>query len=118
MTNEETSRFVRLKVELVLEIHDASALSGAALERIAEDAEVSGLGVLGEDRTHAELTVREDPAEALAHLVDPVDLVDGIPGAELVQAGWTSEQIDYDPDAMEWDLDEEDGADDSVETPR
>lgn len=116
MSNEETSRYVRLTVELVMEIHDAAALSGAALQRIADDAEVSGTGVLGEDRAHAEVSVREDPAEALAHLVDPVDLIEGVPGAELVQAGWTSERIDYDPNAVEWDLDEEDGPDDSAET--
>ncbi|WP_328319307.1 hypothetical protein [Streptomyces sp. NBC_00388] len=114
MTNEETSRYVRLKVELVLEVHDASGLCEAALERIADDAEGVQPGMLGEDRTHAERAVREDAAEAVAHLVDPLDLLGEVPGVELVQAGWSSERIDYDPDSLEWDLDEEDEPD--VET--
>ena len=37
----------------------------------------------------------EDTAEALAYLVDPFDLVSEIPGVELAQASWSSEQIDY-----------------------
>lgn len=112
MTNEETSRYVRLKVELVLEVHDAPALREAALERIADDAEGAQPGMLGEDRVHADAAVREDAAEAVAHLVDPLDLLGDVPGVELVQAGWSSEQIDYDPDSLEWDLDEEDELDD------
>ncbi|WP_328537032.1 hypothetical protein [Streptomyces sp. NBC_00344] len=115
MADKETTRFVHLTVELVVEVHDNTALSGAALERIAEDAE-NGPGVLGEDRTHAGTPAGEDPAEALAYLVDPLDLVAGVPGVELVQAGWSCERIDYDPDALEWDLDEEDGPVNGTET--
>ena len=62
-----------------------------------------------EERAHAESAVTEDTAEALAYLVDPFDLVSEVPGVELAQASWSSEQIDYDPDSPEWDLDEEDG---------
>ncbi len=29
--------------------------------------------------------------------------------SKLAQASWSSEEIDYDPDALEWDLGEEDG---------
>lgn len=104
MSEEETSRFVRLRVDLVLEIEDADRLAAAALERIAEDP-----AMRPEERAHAEAAVREDGAEALAYLVDPVDLVEALPGAELVQASWSSERVGYDPDDEEWDLDEEDG---------
>ncbi|MFF3327738.1 hypothetical protein [Streptomyces sp. NPDC002889] len=105
MTTSETSQFVRLRVELVLEIGDSGALTGAALERIAADEFMPD-----EERAHARAAVREDEAEALAYLVDPFDLVAQVPGVELAQASWSSEQIEYDPEAEEWDLDEEDGA--------
>ncbi|NEB73708.1 hypothetical protein G3I40_00370 [Streptomyces sp. SID14478] len=110
MSTDETSRFVRLKVELVLEVADAEALTGAALQRIAEDEVMPD-----EERGHAESAVQEDAAEAVAYLVDPLDLVGDVPGAELVQASWSSEQVDYDPDSPDWDLDEDDDAEDDEE---
>ncbi|MFJ9039260.1 hypothetical protein ACIRF8_22015 [Streptomyces sp. NPDC102406] len=106
MSTDETSRFVRLKVELVLEIADGEALTGAALQRVAEDEAMPD----GE-RTHAESAVQEDEAEAVAYLVDPFDLVGDVPGAELVQASWSSEQVDYDPDSPDWDLDDDEAED-------
>ncbi|MFJ8188612.1 hypothetical protein ACIQ8D_02255 [Streptomyces sp. NPDC096094] len=104
MSTPETSRFVRIRVELVLEIDDEEAVTGAALQSLADDADLPDA-----ERVHAERAVTEDTAEALAHLVDPFDLVSAVPGVELQQASWSSEQIDYDPDSPEWDLDEEDG---------
>ncbi|MFI6642086.1 hypothetical protein [Streptomyces sp. NPDC050504] len=99
MSTPETSRFVRLRVELVVEVEDSEALRAAALEE--------GL--------HAEEPDGEpagDDAEALAHLLDPVDLVGQVPGVELVHASWSSEQVAYDPEADEYggddDWDEED----------
>lgn len=106
MSTSETSRFVRLRVELVVEVGDTDALTKAALQRIAEDVEMPA-----DERVHAEDAVTEDTAEALAYLVDPFDLVGGVPGTELAQASWSSEEIDYDPDSPEWDLDEDDEAD-------
>ncbi|MCX3060039.1 hypothetical protein [Streptomyces beihaiensis] len=103
MSTDDTSRFVRLKVDLVLEVSDAEALTGAALHRVTEDDAMPA-----EERAHAEAAVQEDEAEALAYLVDPFDLVGEVPGAELVQASWSSEQVDYDPDSPDWDLDEDD----------
>ncbi|MFF2521839.1 hypothetical protein [Streptomyces liangshanensis] len=105
MTTSETSRFVRLRVELVLEIDGPEALSAAALGRIVADETMRE-----DERAHARATVREEPAEALAYLVEPYDLVRDVPGVELAQASWTSEEIDYDPDAVEWALDEDDEA--------
>ncbi len=104
MSTTETSRFVRIRVDLVLEIDDEQAVTGAALQALADDAELTDA-----ERAHAEQAVTDDTAEALAHLVDPFDLVGEVPGVELQQASWSSEQIDYDPDSPEWDLDEDDG---------
>ncbi|MET7366643.1 hypothetical protein ABZS61_12570 [Streptomyces sp. NPDC005566] len=104
MSTSETTAFVRLRVEMVLEITDADALTGTALESIAADYAASGAAAedSGEERMHAEATVREDDAEALASLIDPFDLVSQVPGVELAQASWSSETIDYDPGADDW----------------
>ena len=110
MSTEETSRFVRLRVELVLEIDDPDAVTKAALRRLAEEDDVPA-----DERAHAEDAVTEDTAEALAFLVDPFDLVKAVPGVELAQASWSSEAVDYDPDSPDWDLDEDDADDDEDE---
>jgi hypothetical protein len=94
----------------VLEVGDADAVTKAALQRIAGDTDMPA-----DERTHAEGAVTEDTAEALAYLVDPFDLVSEVPGIELAQASWSSEQIDYDPDSPDWDLDEDDAAEDDEE---
>ncbi|MGW5974868.1 hypothetical protein [Streptomyces sp. NPDC055186] len=104
MSTPETSRFVRLRVDLVLQIDDEAAVTSAALARIADDGDMTDA-----ERLPARDTVNEDAAEALAYLVDPFSLVGDVPGVELQQASWSSEQIDYDPDSPEWDLDEGDG---------
>jgi hypothetical protein len=103
MSNEETSRFVRLRVEIVLEVDDPGAVTKAALQRLAGESDLPA-----DERAHAEGAVTEDTAEALAYLVDPFDLVSEVPGVELAQASWSSESIDYDPDSPDWDLDEDD----------
>ncbi|MFI5962672.1 hypothetical protein ACIA8J_10930 [Streptomyces asoensis] len=103
MSTEETSRFVRLRVEVVLEVHDEDAVTQAALRRLADDTEVPDA-----ERAHTEGAVTEDTAEALAYLVDPFDLVGEVPGIELQQASWSTERVEHDPDSPEWDLDEDD----------
>ncbi|MEV5435660.1 hypothetical protein AB0K80_06445 [Streptomyces sp. NPDC052682] len=103
MNTPERSRFVRLRVELVLEIDDEDAVTAAALRRIAGDRDMPDA-----ERVPAQAAVTEDTAEALAQLVDPFDLVSEVPGVELHQASWSSERITYDPDAPDWDLDEDD----------
>jgi hypothetical protein len=110
MTPEETSQFVRLRVELVLEVQDGDEVAKAALRRIARDPELPE-----EERAQAESAVTEDTAEALAYLVDPFVLVGEVPGVELQQASWSSEHVDYDPDSPDWDVDEDDGEDDEEE---
>ncbi|MFD0271988.1 hypothetical protein ACFVGY_36285 [Streptomyces sp. NPDC127106] len=104
MNPSDTSRYVRLRVDLVLEVPDAEALTGAALDHISADESMPD-----DERGHAEAAVREDESEALAYLVDPTDLVVDVPGVELVQASWSSEPVEYDPESLEYDLDEEDG---------
>ncbi|MEU2212707.1 MULTISPECIES: hypothetical protein [Streptomyces] len=97
MTSTETSRFVRLRVELVVELTDTDRLRRAAYERIDGDESMAE-----EERGHARRMVESDEAEALAYLVDPFELVEQVPGVELAQASWSSEHIDYDPHAAEW----------------
>ncbi|MFB7369987.1 hypothetical protein ACFC0D_09125 [Streptomyces sp. NPDC056222] len=106
MSTSETSRYVRLRVEVVLEIDGPEELTEAAVGRIDTDEFMPE-----DERVHARSAVHEDSAEALAYLIEPFDLVRQVPGIELVQASWTSEEVDYDPDAQEWDLDEEDEVD-------
>ncbi len=106
MSTSETSRYVRLRVELVIEVGDTDVVTKAALRRITEDADMPEV-----ERTYTETAVTEDTAEALAYLIDPSDLVSEVPGVELAQASWSSELVDYDPDSPEWDLDEDDVAD-------
>ncbi|MDO0935913.1 hypothetical protein QQY66_31060 [Streptomyces sp. DG2A-72] len=88
----------------MIEVDDADDLTKAALQRIADHADMPQ-----DERVHAQSAVTEDTAEALAYLVDPFDLVSEVPGIELQQASWSSEQIEYDPESPEWDLDEDDG---------
>ncbi|MEU8030878.1 hypothetical protein [Streptomyces sp. NPDC049099] len=110
MSAEETSRFVRLRVEVVLEVQDEDEVTKAALRRVGRDTELPEA-----ERAQAEGAVTDDTAEALAYLVDPFDLVSEVPGVEVQQASWSSERIDYDPDSPDWDLDEDDGEDDDEE---
>ncbi|MEU6219456.1 hypothetical protein ABZ845_18345 [Streptomyces sp. NPDC047022] len=107
MSTSETSRFVRLRVELVVEIADPDVVTKAALHRIENDPDMPE----GE-RVYTESAVSEDAAEALAYLIDPSELIGEMPGVELAQASWSSEEIDYDPESPDWALDEDDEAED------
>lgn len=110
MSTSEASQFVRLRVELVVEVESAEALTKAARDRIAGDVDIPA-----EERVHTESAVTQDTAEALAYLVDPFDLVSEVPGVDLAQASWSSEHIDYDPDSPDWGLDEDDVREDEEE---
>lgn len=118
----------------MVEIEDSVALTGAALQRIEDDAgrlnggrsddlgaggSASGIddmsemhGMSEEERVHAISAVQQDEAEALAYLIDPFDLVGDVPGVDLAQASWSSEEIDYDPDSSDWHLDMDDDDED------
>ncbi|MCH6162255.1 hypothetical protein [Streptomyces marispadix] len=87
-TSVQPSPHIRLRVDLVVEIADAEALTGSALERIANDDLMPD-----EERSHAEEIVASDAGEALACLVDPFDLVRELPGVELAHASWGSEEM-------------------------
>lgn len=97
-------RYVRLQAELVLEVTGTAALRAAALSRIAADTFMPR-----EERDHAEAAVGDDDSEALAYLVDPMDLVADLPGIELVQASWSCAHTEYDPTSEDWlrDADED-----------
>lgn len=91
-----------------MEIADPDQLRRATYEQIDGDE-----SLVEEERGHARRMVESDEAEALAYLVEPFELVEEVPGVELVQASWSSEHVDYDPRAAEWsgafiDLDEDD----------
>lgn len=103
MSNSETARYVRLRVDVVLEVDGPAELTEAAERRIDTDEFMPE-----EERVQARAAAREDSAEALAHLVEPFDLIRDLPGIEMVQASWSTEEVVYDPDALEWDLGEED----------
>lgn len=106
MTDElsDRTRHVRVRVEMVLEITEADELIRAAWARIEGDASMPR-----EERDQAAQAVSRDEAEAVAYLIDPVDLVDEVPGVVLAQASWSSEVADYDPET-DWD-----GSDDGEE---
>lgn len=111
---ESGPRYVRLQVELVLEVTGEQEVTAAALEHIASDAEMPA-----EERTHAEAAVKQDESEALAYLIDPFDLVSSVPGIDLVQASWSCAHTEYDPDSEEWDMYADDDAaeEDAEEVP-
>ncbi|WP_165985312.1 hypothetical protein [Streptomyces sp. YIM 98790] len=99
--SEEQSEYVRLRIDMVLEASDVLLLIEAARSRIAEDELMPD-----EERGMALEAVSQDAAEALAYLVDPIDLVSEVPGVELAQASWSSELAEYDPEE-EWPWDDE-----------
>ncbi len=80
-----------------MEIADPDQLRRATYEQIDGDESLAE-----EERGHARRMVESDEAEALAYLVEPFELVEEVPGVELVQASWSSEHVDYDPRAAEW----------------
>ncbi|WP_267941280.1 hypothetical protein [Streptomyces sp. ST2-7A] len=103
MTTEEIGR-VRVRIDLLLEVADIERLTRMALARISADELLPD-----EERGPAGEAVSRDPAEAIAYLVDPIELVDGLPGVELARASWSSETVDAD-DEGGW-LDDEDDED-------
>ncbi|MEE1927845.1 hypothetical protein V1J52_06510 [Streptomyces sp. TRM 70351] len=100
MSAHATPHYVRLQVELVLEVADPDGLGRAAAEHVAADEFMPD-----EERRDATAAVRADTAEAIAYLVDPIDMVSALPGVELAQASWSSERADYDPESDLWQLD-------------
>jgi hypothetical protein len=88
MNSSENRRFVRIDVQLVLEVEDPDALRDAARARIAGDSAFPDA-----ERGRAEAVVTHDTAEALAYLVDPFDLVSALPGIELTRTTWSAEHV-------------------------
>lgn len=100
MTDENTEpRYVRLQIELIVEIADEKALQVAALEQVRADELLED-----EERAEAIAAIEIDPAGAIAHFVDPVSMLDGVPGVELAEATWESQPVEYDPNNEDWDV--------------
>lgn len=104
MSTDAAPRFVRLQVDVVVEIADRGALGAAALDQVSGDTSMPE-----EERERAVRSVRADDTEALAYLVDPYDLVSGVPGVELARASWSCGPSGYDPSAEDWEPEDEDG---------
>ena len=96
---ETESRYVRLQIELIVEIVDEKELQVAALEQVRDDEFLED-----EERAEAVAAIEIDPAGAIAHFVDPIAMLAGVPGVELAEATWESQPVDYDPENEDWDL--------------
>ncbi|MFC5909021.1 hypothetical protein [Streptacidiphilus monticola] len=101
-SSEAAPRYVRLQIELVAEVVDEKALQVAALEQVNNDEFLEP-----EERAEAIEAINVDPAGAVAHFIDPVALLEGIPGVELAEASWETQPVDYDPDNEDWEVYEE-----------
>jgi hypothetical protein len=99
-------RHVRVRVEMVLEIDEHDELTRAAWARIAGDEQLPA-----REREQAARAVSRDAAEAVAYLIDPVDLVGEMPGVVLAQASWSSELTHYDPESSWYVEEDDDGGD-------
>ncbi|WP_323379994.1 hypothetical protein [Streptomyces alkaliphilus] len=95
-----------MRVDLLLEVADIDRLTRTALARINADELLPD-----EERGPAGEAVSRDPAEAIAYLVDPIELVEGLPGVELARASWSSETVDADDEGPWLDDEYDDGED-------
>ncbi|MFI6583471.1 hypothetical protein [Embleya sp. NPDC050493] len=92
-SSDTTTRYIRLNLEIVLEVTDADALRAAALDSVKADEELSP-----GDRADATAAIESDLAESVSYLIDPFSLVEDIAGTELSEAGWQSEGAEYLPE--------------------
>ncbi|MEY9963079.1 hypothetical protein ABIA33_001105 [Streptacidiphilus sp. MAP12-16] len=104
--SENEPRYVRLQIELIVEVVDQKALQVAALEQVRADEFLED-----EERSEAIAAIEIDPAGAIAHFVDPVAMLEGVPGVELAEATWESQPVEYDPENEDWDLYDADAGD-------
>jgi len=96
---EADARYVRVQIEVIAEITDADALREAALRLVREDESMDE-----QERAESLRAVEIDPTGAVAHFVDPIELLGDVPGVRLAEASWETEQVEYDPDSEEWEL--------------
>jgi hypothetical protein len=89
----DTPQFIRLSLDIVLEVTDEGALRAAALEAVKGDDDLNA-----EERAEAVAAIDADLAESVSYLIDPFALVADVPGTELSEAGWQSEGAEYVPD--------------------
>jgi hypothetical protein len=99
ITDGEQPRYVRLQIELIAQITDEAALKEAVVKQVQSDTYMDD-----DERAQALEAVEVDPSTALAHFIDPVQVLGEIPGVELAQASWESVHAEFDPDNEDWDL--------------
>lgn len=99
----ESPQFIRLSLDIVLEVTDEGLLRAAALEAVKGDEDLSA-----EERNDAVAAIEADLAESVSYLIDPFRLVAEVPGTELSEAGWQSEGAEYVPEDEDEAADDED----------
>lgn len=99
----DTPQFIRLSLDIVLEVTDEAALRTAALGAVKGDDDLNA-----EERADAVAAIDADVAESVSYLIDPFALVADVPGTELSEAGWQSEGVEYVPEDED-ELDEDEG---------
>ncbi|MBF9067764.1 hypothetical protein [Streptacidiphilus fuscans] len=92
-------RYIRLQIELIAEIVDEKALQAAALEQVEKDEYLED-----DERAEAIEAINVDPSGAIAHFIDPVAMLEAIPGVDLAEAGWETQPVDYDEENEDWEL--------------
>jgi hypothetical protein len=106
LPSEGGPRYIRLQIELIAEIVDEKALQAAALEQVEKDEYLED-----DERAEAIEAINVDPTGAIAHFIDPVAMLEAIPGVELAEAGWETQPVDYDEENEDWELLGEDEGD-------
>lgn len=79
-----------------MEISNGEALVETALDQVEADDSMPQA-----ERDHAAAAIEQDSAEALSYLIDPFDLVAGVPGVELTRASWRCTGTEYDTEQAE-----------------
>ncbi|MEU5691825.1 hypothetical protein [Actinosynnema sp. NPDC020468] len=96
MANEQARRRIRVSVEIVVEIEDPAALHEAAVAHLDQAEHFGDPAHEAEARARDRADLGSDPVAALHLLLDPAGLLDRIPGATAVDAGFTLAELDDD----------------------
>lgn len=94
MTQENSPRYIRLSLELIVELTNADELKAGALAELNSDEQIPA-----DAKAEAAEAVRADTTEALAFFIDPFAVLGEAPGIELQEVAWDAEFTEYDPDA-------------------
>ncbi len=107
MSDETTSRYVRVPAEIVVEVIDPDAVRQAARDAVAANEDMATA-----ERAEAMDRIDADLADAVALVVDLEGLLADGTGLEIVEATWSAEvDPDYEPFDEYEDEDEEEDLD-------